>query len=70
MLIIDKVKLLIYNQFKFIKRRCRGVNRRIPEYLPGAVFAREGMAGENPRIKLLKLLLSFYKTLQALYCMA
>ena len=35
-----------------------------------AVFAREGMVGENPRKKLLKLLLSFYKTLQALYCMA
>jgi len=33
-------------------------------------IAREGMGGENPRDKLLKLLLSFYKTLQALYCMA
>jgi hypothetical protein len=28
------------------------------------------MAGENPPDKLLKLLLSFFKTLQALYCMA
>jgi len=69
-LIIDKVGRLIYNQFKFIKRRCRGVDRRIPGYLPVAVSAREGMAGENPRKRLLKLLLSFYKTLQALYCMA
>jgi hypothetical protein len=28
------------------------------------------MVGENPLDRLLKLLLSFYKTLQALYCMA
>jgi len=34
------------------------------------VSAREGMDGENPRKRLLKQLLSFYKTLQALYCMA
>lgn len=33
-------------------------------------ICREGMAGENPRNKLLKLLLSIVKTLQALYCMA
>jgi len=33
-------------------------------------ICREGMGGENPRDRLLKLLLSFYKTLQALYCMA
>jgi hypothetical protein len=69
MLFIDKAALLIYNLYKFIKRRSRGVNRGISQ-CGSAALVRERMVGENPRKSLLKLLLSFCKTLQALYCMA